>query len=567
MGYTSLWLLRQGGSCLAETPFAKREGVALQRRDFLKAAVGALALPSLGGLVGCRGVDPLPPESGWWGGEVAHLLPTVSHERLLLKASFRSPPQAPRLLVAGRAIAGEATDSSGRFFRFLAGGLEPETRYRLELRDADGASLCDPWPLRTFPAPGRLPKRFRLLAYTCAGGSDLFLHPTQGFLFQPTGVRQRLLRRALDFEPDAAIANGDHIYWDIRSRPGIEMARSPQAWWAAGRFDRSQPILGTPNERVLHRAFGPQIAELYGTRFRSLPMFFLQDDHDYTENDEANERFRTFPPDAFMRAVATTTQRIYYPELLASRGLPSGRVSADGLSPHVAALRFGRLFEGLLYDCRRFVTNRRDPARHDPRSAFLPPDVEAWLLARTARSDAVYGAHVPSTPILWTAGKWGEWYPDTQDAEGRLRTDIDKPWWPQGWLAQHDRLVAAASARRDRLPLFVSGDLHATAAGRLLRTDEIDLRANPVVSVLSGTPGSAGPSWPSHFRGQKPVPSGVIEAEEWIAPIEENGFTLLDFEAEGVRLSFFRWRPEQGVEAIATLTPFRTLELPRSQTV
>lgn len=535
----------------------------MQRRDFLKGALGTAALTLAGGLAACRGVDPLPPEAGWRAGELDHLLPTASHDRLLLKASFRSARRRPRLHLAGRVVAGEPRDGTGRFYRFLVEGLEPATTYELALRDADGAPLSDPWPLRTFPAPGSMPQRFRLLAYTCAGGSDLFLHPTQGFIFQPTGVRQRLLARALDFEPDAAIANGDHIYWDILSRPGLAMARSPQAWWEAGRFDRSQPVFGTPNEEVLRRAFGPQIAGLYGTRFRSLPMFFLQDDHDYTENDQAGPELRTFPPDPFMRAVAAATQRLYYPELLAGAELPPERVSSEGLAFHFGALRYGRLFEGLLYDCRRFLTNARDPEQAAERSAFVPEDVERWLLARTSRGETLHAAHVPSTPILWTAGKWGEWYPDLQDEHGVLRTDIDKPWWPRGWLAQHDRLVAAASARRDRLPLFVSGDLHATAAGRILRRGELDLRANPVVSVLSGTPGAAGPGWPSSFRGQAPVPSGVLESEAWVEPLEENGFTLLEFSAEGVRLDFFRWRPEQGVEAIASLEPFHTLELPR----
>ncbi len=538
-------------------------GVAMNRRDFLKATLGVTAASLAAGLPGCRrGPAPLG-ESDWWAGEVAHLLPTVSHERVLVVASFRSPRRAPQLRVAGRAVSGEPTDSSGAFFRFDARGLEPATAYELSLHDADGTPLCDPWPLRTFPAPDALPQRFRLLSYTCAGGSDLFLHPTQGFLFQPTGVRQRLLARALSFAPDAAIANGDHVYWDIQSRPGLVMARSPQAWWEAGRFDRAQPIFGTPNEAVLKAAFGPQIAGLYGTRFRSLPMFFVQDDHDYTENDEATDTLRTLPPDAFMLAAAKATQRLYYPELLTPAGFPAALASGDGLSSYVGALRYGRLFEGLVYDCRRFVTNQRDPARSDANSAFLAPNVERWLLERTARGETLHAAHVPSTPILWTAGKWGEWYPDTKDANGELRADIDKPYWPRGWLEQHDRLLAAASARRDRVPLFVSGDLHATGAGRILRSGALDLRANPVVSVLSGTPGSSGPTWPSSFRGQKPTPSGVLDAEEWVAPLEENGFTLLDFDADGVRLSFFRWRPEQGVEAIDTLEPFRTLELPR----
>lgn len=33
----------------------------------------------------------------------------------------------------------------------------------------------------------------------------------------PTSVRNRLLRRGPSFQPDAAIANGDHVYWDLHA--------------------------------------------------------------------------------------------------------------------------------------------------------------------------------------------------------------------------------------------------------------------------------------------------------------------------------------------------------------
>ncbi len=200
------------------------------------------------------------------------------------------------------------------------------------------------------------------------------------------------------------MANGDHVYWDLRSRFGWFMGASPQARWSAGRFERSAPVLGTANESVLVRAFGPQIAGLYGVRLRSLPAFFLQDDHDYTENDEASDALRTFPPDPLMLDVARATQRLYYPELLADPSLPRDFVSPGDLSESFGRLRYGRLCELLLYDCRRPITNELGPLRGDRESAFLPPGIEAWLVSRSLRSDAAHVAHMPSTPVLWTAG-------------------------------------------------------------------------------------------------------------------------------------------------------------------
>ncbi len=535
--------------------------MALTRRDFLQGSLAAAgSVAAAAALTGC-GEDPGPlvDAGGWQPGEVAHLLATASHERIRLKASFRTPRSAaPRLRIAGRVVEGARTYSRGEFFAFDVAGLEPAREYELELLGPTSKSLCDPGPLRTFPSPETVPERFRLLAYTCAGGSDWFRHPLQGRIFQPTGVRQRLLARALSFRPDAVVANGDHVYWDIRSRPGRAMARSPQAWWWAGRFARGEAVLGTPNEEVLKRGFGPQIAGLYGTLFRSVPVFFLQDDHDYTENDEAGDELRTFPADSFMRAVARATQRLYYPEFLAGRAQPTGLVTSDGLAESFGELRYGRLFEGLLYDCRRELTNAADPATGHADSAFVPPVAERWLLERTQESDARHVAHLPSTPILWTAGKWGEWYPDGRDDRGTRVAEGAKPWWARGWLRQHDRLVLAASRRSDRVPLWISGDLHATGMGRMLRTGETRLGGNPVVSILSGTPGTAGPGWPSRFRGQRPVPSLAVEAEEWVEPIEENGFSLIDFEPGGATVRQFRWKPEDGVAAIGRLDPFVT---------
>lgn len=109
----------------------------------------------------------------------------------------------------------------------------------------------------------------------------------------------------------------------------------------------------------------------------------------------------------------------------------------------------------------------------------------------------------------------------------------------------------------------MSGDLHAVASGRIHRSGALDLSANPVVSVLSGPIGTGSAGWPSSFRGTPPRPSATLEAEEWQPPLEENGFTLLDFTPSALRLALFRWHPAQGVDAIARLEPFAVREIPK----
>lgn len=526
--------------------------MSLSRRDFLQSA----AVASLGAFAaGCTSRPPAYEEEGWDAGIVRHVLPGARHDRILVKTSFAEPFDAPpRLRIGARDALGRAVGETGRFFTFDQRGLEPDTAYELRLIDAAGRPLADPWSLRTLPHPRSAPERLRILCFTCAGGPEL-TNPLSGEdVFLPLAARRRLLARGLAFKPDLAIANGDHVYWDLRAGGAKWINTGVLGWLRAGLFDRDAPVLGHANEDVLHRAFGPQIADLYGTLFRSVPTFFLRDDHDYGENDEPE----VFPADGFMHALANATQALYYPELIADETLPARFVGNRGLCLRHGRLRYGDLFESLLYDCRGDLS--RGPRPED--ATFVPADLEAWLRRAMATSDARHLVQMPSTPILWSAGKWGEWYPDVRAERGVLTTERPKPGWPEGWRRQHDRLVRAAAARSDRIPMWVSGDLHSTAIGEIVETGGERL-PQPVVSVLAGTLGTSGPGWPSAFRGTIARPSTTVTANEWLEPLEENGFTLLDVTRDAMVVSQFRWTPEMGLDAIARLEPFLVREIDR----
>ena len=125
-------------------------------------------------------------------------------------------------------------------------------------------------------------------------------------------------------------------------------------------------------------------------------------------------------------------------------------------------------------------------------------------------------------------GKWGEWYPDLLQANGQLGVTQPKYLWQPGWNLQHNRLLQAASAMTG-VPLFLSGDLHALGEGRINRYGNLDLRNNPVVSVLTG-PISTGPkAWPSSWRGTPPRTPTGIELDAGLNPLEKNGFSIIDF--------------------------------------
>ena len=144
-----------------------------------------------------------------------------------------------------------------------------------------------------------------------------------------------------------------------------------------------------------------------------------------------------------------------------------------GISESFGTLRYGKLLELLMYDCRRYMTLTGSGA------TFVPPAVEQWLKDRMAGSDATHVVNMPSTPPGWSAGKWGEWYSDMDDGKEGLTTKIPKAYWQSGWRLQHDRLLRAASEMRGRIPLFVSGDLHALGEARILETSGIDLAIEP----------------------------------------------------------------------------------------
>ena len=182
-------------------------------------------------------------------------------------------------------------------------------------------------------------------------------------------------------------------------------------------------------------AAGPQIVPLYGTDFRSIPVFFIQDDHDHWENDAVTDDFASYPIQWFQLQLARATQSLYYPEFLQDvrrpLGLPWTAGSDRGnVSESFGTVRYGNLAEVLLYDVRRTVNLA------GPNAVFVGEQVEQWLVDRTQSSDTRHLVHSPSNPFGWSAGKWGEWYPG-YPRPGYWRADrLDRKTLLAGRLAE-----------------------------------------------------------------------------------------------------------------------------------
>lgn len=544
--------------------------VEVTRRQAGGAIAGAAALGAAGARAG----------AGWKAGAVVHLLPAASSTEFLIKVSLNAPYADGLILKANdRRFKGERTDSAGRFWRFRAVDLVPGTTYDLAIEHKRRA-LCDPWPLRTFPDPSSSPQSFRLLTFTCAGGLEGAKSLKDTDAFRPLAIRRRLLDRGLSFKPHAVIANGDHIYWDQKAwleHPHPEIRQLTRAAYDRfGYFDRAAPIFGTPNEALIERLASPQIASLYGVRLRSTPVFFVSDDHDYFENDDATPTFVAFPPDEFQVRAARAVQRLFYPEFLPDQTRPdllpgaSACENGPGVSEAFGTLRFGDLFEAAIFDCGRFLTLK------GPSAGLVPPEAEAWLIARAKAEETGHFAFVPSHPMGWTAGKWREWYPDVvaqeggasgdsvvvsthrEGATGKLTTAREKYFWQKGWFDQHQRLAAALSGQQRRAAMTLSGDLHAIGYGAITRSGDRDFGANPIHTILAGPIGTSGAGWPSFARGTRPEPSALIGLEQSGPPLEKNGFTLIDATPDQLVVRQFAWREPDPVAAIDTLEPFAT---------
>jgi len=504
------------------------------------------------------------PDSEWNSGYVVHILPAVNDNRILLKTSFLIPITNPRLNVNGTYFSGEKTDTYGYFWCFNAFNLLSNTTYQLILENALGQRLCDPWTIKTFPSSNSTPNHLRILAFTGSGGHDA-CRSWYGTGQIPLYIRQLLLNKALSLEPDIIIGSGDQIYYDVRYGVSSKnMGDSIRAIAYNGRLNPFIDVLGTANEIVLRNAVGPQIAYLYGTACRSIPTYFILDDHDYFANDDAVEKFSvnfqllmagldpfifpcvTFPPDEFSLKLCRAAQKLYLPEFLPDENrplsLPSTGASdrSENVSECFGTVRYGNLLEGLLYDVRRYVTLTGASA------TFIPTDVENWIINRTLTANTTYLINFSPISVGWSAGKWLSWYPDVRseiNGQPVLTNDTSKYLWQEGWFEQHNRLLNASFATQNSTPLFVCGDMHAQTAGMILKSGSLDFSTNPIPSLLTGSLSVDGGGFPSGgLRGIEATPPNDLQVFQNLTSYEKAGFVLMDITSTRIQIDFYAWR-------------------------
>jgi len=500
------------------------------RRTFLKISSGIIALLSSGLIF--RNISYQ---------KVNHILASASHEKLAISVSLSKKTTKLQLMLDNKVIIkGIQKDRIGTNWQFISDKLSSDHSYKLQLI-SEGDPIYKPWNLKTFPSPDAKVESVSIMAFTCAGGPEGFKISGKEF-FKPLKFRQKVFAEGLSKNPDFAISIGDHIYWDLRGENAPQVGRKNKLikfflgsyiGLVYGSFNRSEEAGSSKNEKVLKNIGNDQIASLYGTRFKSTPIFFIPDDHDYFENDDAEEKLVTFPADDFSKDAFKQMADLFYPPLLDTPDVQPKR--------KIGRIRYGNAFEGLIADCAGDMT------LGDKKALLISKKNEEWLLSRINQSKAKTLAFIPSHPFGYTAGKWREWYPDVVAEEGAsgtvinellsgnkgsLTTEVNKYLWQEGWFFQHQRLIKAISERKGSRFVF-SGDIHAIGAVSIIKSGKLKLK-NKLKSFLVGSVGSSSAGWPSFARGITAESPENLECESIYEVKEENGFTFFNISKDKV---------------------------------
>ena len=465
--------------------------------------------------------------------KVLHILCSASSEKLSATISLSKGISEVSLKVDNKIFNGTKIDREGKHWQFLCENLRSNKTYSLSLISKE--EILEPdWPLKTLPNKNEKVSNLKIMAFTCAGGGDGTSFGGKEF-FKPFVFRQKMFDEGISNKPDIAIAIGDHVYWDLRGGDLPPLGRQQSAFikfiigsllkFLYGSFNRNEDGLSEHNEMVLKNIGSDQIASLYGKRFKSIPIFFLSDDHDYFENDDAEEQLVTFPADKFSKDVFKKMADLFYPPLLDT---PDGEPSRN-----IGRIRYGKAFEGLMADCAGNMT------LGSKKAVLISNEDEKWLLSRIKESKAKHLAFIPSHPFGYTAGKWREWYPDVVAEEGAtgtvvnellsgtsgfLTTNASKYLWQQGWFMQHQRLIKSISERIGSRFIF-SGDIHAIGASSITQSGDIELK-DDVKTFLVGPIGSSSAGWPSFARGITAENPEYLKCDSIYKTKEENGFTF-----------------------------------------
>jgi alkaline phosphatase D len=322
-------------------------------------------------------------------------------------------------------------------------GLQPARDYFY--RFTAGGERSAPGHARTTPAEGTLAPRLVFGVASCQSYQSG--HFTA-------------LKHLVDEDVDAVLHLGDYIY------ESGHWGRTPVRAQGEEVF-----TLAEYRQRYALYKTDPDLIAVHARH----PFIVTWDDHEVENNYAAGMPWDDTPPKDFLKRRAAAYQAFYEHLPLRRSSMPSGpnlrlyRRLSYGLTANLYAL-----------DTRQYRSDQpcgdgqtaRCPGVHDPAGTLLGIEQRDWLLEGLNRSPARFDIVLNSVPFAQIDNARG---PDA-------RYDTDK--W-DGYLAERKTFLDAFR-RRDKGPVFVTGDMHANAAVDL-KADFDDERSNVVGTELIGT--------------------------------------------------------------------------------
>lgn len=82
-------------------------------------------------------------------------------------------------------------------------------------------------------------------------------------------------------------------------------------------------------------------------------------------------------------------------------------------------------------------------------------------------------------------------------------------------------------------------------------------------AIVTGPLGTGDLGFPSAYRGVESTPSQLVRMEQALAPVEKNGFTVIDVTPDEMTFSIYAWRPPQPAADIDAMPPALVYRVPR----
>lgn len=475
----------------------------LRRRQLLRSGAAGALLAGLSGLPGCSaralghpGASPRGRGESPFRHGVASGDPLVDRVILWTRVS-------PRERELGQSIAvewwiardPEARDTVDRGERFVGAerdftlkldvtGLEPGHDYYYGFSSDGVASPVG----RTRTLPGDDAERARFAVVSCAN------HP-RGFFNAYACIARR-------DDVDLVLQLGDYLYEHGNSGygDGTALGRIP---------DPLHEVVTLGDYRRRHALYKTD-PDLQAAHARH-PWITVWDDHEIADDawrDGADNHSAEQGEWALRRLAAIRA----YHEWMPIRDLPNGIFRS---------FRFGELLDLVMLDTRLHGRDAR-VGREDHAGAseagrsLLGADQTAWLLERLSDSKRagtrwrVVGQQVVFSPMRGAAGDFN---PDSWD----------------GYRANRDQILAHLEREAIGDVVILTGDVHSAWA--------IDVPGGRAVEIVA--PAVSSPTFGNH-PGAREWIEGTVPAQPHIrySNIDENGFVLLDVDAERVRAEF-----------------------------